>query len=34
MNETNIKEVLSTFYTLMREVPLGIKSDQLPVILS
>lgn len=34
MNEGNIKNVLTAFYNLMREVPLGIKSDELPLILS
>jgi hypothetical protein len=34
MNEGNIKNVLTAFYNLMREVPLGMKSDELPVILS
>ena len=34
MNEGNIKMVLTAFYNLMREVPLGIKSDELPSVLS
>lgn len=34
LNEGNIKNVLTAFYNLMREVPLGIKSDELPLILS
>jgi len=33
MNESNIKNVLTAFYNLMREVPLGIKSDELQRIL-
>jgi len=34
MNEGNIKQILTAFYNLMREVPLGLKSDELPRILS
>ena len=34
MNEGNIKNVLTAFFNLMREVPLGIRSDELPKILS
>jgi hypothetical protein len=30
LNEGNIKIVLQAFYTLMREQPMGIKSDELP----
>lgn len=34
LNEGNIKNVLTAFYNLMREVPMGIKSHELPIILS
>lgn len=34
INEGNIKNVLTAFYNLMREFPLGLKSDELPNILS
>lgn len=30
LNEGNIKNVLTAFFNLMREVPMGIKSDELP----
>lgn len=33
LNEGNIKMVLTAFYNLMREFPMGIKSDELPSIL-
>jgi hypothetical protein len=34
LNEGNIKNVLTAFFNLMREVPMGIRSDELPRILS
>jgi hypothetical protein len=34
INEGNIKNVLTAFYNLMREYPIGIKSYELPTILS
>lgn len=34
LNEGNIKLVLTAFYNLMREFPMGIKSDELSIILS
>ena len=34
MGEGNIKTVLTAFYNLMREVPMGIKSNELPLIIS
>ena len=34
LNEGNIKMVLTAFYNLMRQYPIGIKSDELPAILS
>jgi hypothetical protein len=33
-SEGNIKMVLTAFYNLMRQYPMGIKSDELPSILS
>jgi len=34
LNEGNIKNVLTAFFNLMREVPMGIRSDELPKVLS
>ena len=34
LSEGNIKVVLQAFYTLMREQPMGIKSDELPNMLT
>lgn len=34
LNEGNVKQVLTAFYNLMRECPMGIKSDELPILLS
>jgi hypothetical protein len=34
LNEGNIKTVLQAFYTLLRECPMGIKSDELPALLT
>lgn len=30
MNEGNVKNVLTGFYNLMRENPMGMKSDEIP----
>ena len=34
LNEDNIRNVLTAFFNLMREMPMGIKSNELPRILS
>ena len=34
LNEVNIKNVLTAFINAMREVPLGIRSDELPKVIS